>query len=84
MRLVAVALCGCLLGAGAAGCSTTQEKAEAQKARAEHILKAQAERKQAKKRHKGAHKHQHSQADGPETGRRVRKSALRQSEGDEG
>jgi hypothetical protein len=49
VRPLAVAACVCLLGAGAAGCSTTQEKAEVQKAKAEHILKAQAARKQAKK-----------------------------------
>ena len=48
MRLTALIACVCLLGAGAAGCSTTQEKAEVQKAKAEHILKAQAERKKAK------------------------------------
>jgi len=30
-RLLALAACLCLLGAGAAGCSTTQEKAAAQK-----------------------------------------------------
>jgi uncharacterized protein HemX len=46
---LAVAACICLLGAGAAGCSTTQEKAEHQKARSEHILKARADRQKAKK-----------------------------------
>jgi hypothetical protein len=51
-RPLAVAACVCLLGAGAAGCSTTQEKAEVQKAKAEHILKARAERKAAKKHDK--------------------------------
>ncbi len=56
MRPLAVAACVCLLAAGAAGCSTTQEKAEVQKAKAEHILKAQAERKKAKKA-KAARKH---------------------------
>ena len=50
MRFVAVTACVCLLGAGAAGCSTTQEKAAAQAAKAEHILKARAER-QAKRHH---------------------------------
>lgn len=58
-RPLAVAACICLLGAGAAGCSTTQEKAAAQKIKSEHILKAQAERKQAKKRHEAAHKKAH-------------------------
>jgi hypothetical protein len=46
---LAVAACICLLGAGAAGCSTTQEKAAAQKVESEHILKARAERQKAKK-----------------------------------
>jgi hypothetical protein len=71
-----VAACVCLLGAGAAGCSTTQEKAEAQKARSEHILKARAERQKARRRHK-AH------ADGPKTGHQGRKSAHRPSGGEE-
>jgi uncharacterized protein YaiL (DUF2058 family) len=48
-RPIAVAACVCLLGAGAAGCSTTQEKAEVQKAKSEHILKARAEREKAQK-----------------------------------
>jgi hypothetical protein len=48
MRPLALGACLCLLGAGAAGCSTTQEKAAHQKVKAEHILKAQAERKKAK------------------------------------
>jgi hypothetical protein len=39
-----VATCIGLLGAGAAGCSTTQEKAEHQQARAKHILEARKER----------------------------------------
>lgn len=50
-RSAAVAACIGLLGAGAAGCSTTQEKAERQQARAKHILEARAERQ--KKKHKG-------------------------------
>jgi hypothetical protein len=57
---LAVAACLCLLGAGASGCSTTQDKAAAQKAKSEHILEAQAERKAAKKREK-ANKAQHGQ-----------------------
>ncbi len=80
MRLLAVAACVCLLGAGAAGCSTTQEKAAAQKVRSEHILKAQAVRK----RHKAARKSHHNHADGPKTGHRVRKSAHRHDGGEEG
>jgi hypothetical protein len=51
-RGAVIASCLALLGAGAAGCSTTQEKAELQQARAEHILKARAERQKAKKKHK--------------------------------
>lgn len=56
VRGAIVASCLALLGAGAAGCSTTQEKAEHQKARADHILKARAEREKAnKKKHKKDH-----------------------------
>lgn len=62
LRPVATAACVCLLGAGAAGCSTTQEKAEAQKARAEHILKARAERQKARKQAK--HKQDHGKQKG--------------------
>lgn len=83
-RSAAVAACVCLLGAGAVGCSTTQEKAEVQQAKAAHILKAQAERQKAKRRHKAAHKSQHSSADGPKTGQIDRKSAHRQRGGGEG
>jgi hypothetical protein len=58
----AVAACICLLGVGAAGCSTTQEKAAAQQARSERILKARAERQAAKQKAKTAHhKHQRKQ-----------------------
>jgi Flp pilus assembly protein TadB len=56
MRLLAVAACICLLGVGAAGCSTTQEKAAAQKAKSEHILKAREERAKARKAAKAKHK----------------------------
>ena len=51
-RLAAVASSVSLLGGVAAGCSTTQEKAETQKARAEHILQGREERQQAKKKDK--------------------------------
>jgi hypothetical protein len=52
-RGAVVASCLALLGAGAAGCSTTQEKAQHQAARAEHILNARAEHEKAnKKKHK--------------------------------
>ncbi len=62
-RGAALAACLALLGAGAAGCSTTQEKAQHQAARAEHILKARAEREKANKRkhaHEKGKKSKHS------------------------
>jgi outer membrane lipoprotein-sorting protein len=49
-RLAVLALCGVLLIGAASGCSTTQEKAERQQARAKHILDARAERQKEKKR----------------------------------
>ena len=61
MRPVAVAACACLLAVGAAGCSTTQEKAAAKQAESTQILKEQAAaKKQAKlkaeqKKAKGHH-----------------------------
>jgi hypothetical protein len=58
---LAVAACICLLGVGAAGCSTTQEKAAAQKAKSEHILKARADRQQAKKAREKHQKHHDKQ-----------------------
>jgi hypothetical protein len=51
-RLVVLVTSLSLLGGVAAGCSTTQEKAEKQKARAEHILGARKERQDKKKREK--------------------------------
>jgi hypothetical protein len=48
-RPLAVAACLCLLGAGAAGCSTTQDKAAAKQVESEHILKAREVRQAAKK-----------------------------------
>jgi hypothetical protein len=44
-RLGAVSACAALLAGAAAGCSTTQEKAEIQQAQAKHILDARAARK---------------------------------------
>jgi hypothetical protein len=82
-RLPALAACVCLLAAGTAGCSTTQEKAEIQKAKAEHILNARAGREKAKKRHKSAHKHQQGHVGGPKTGHIGRKSAHQHSGGNE-
>ena len=65
LRPAAVVACVCLLGAGAVGCSTTQEKAEHQKAKSEHILKAQAERKKAKQRKEAQRaKHHHQKGKG--------------------
>ena len=47
-RLAVFAVCGLLLAGAAAGCSTTQEKAEIQQAQAKHILDARAKRQQHK------------------------------------
>jgi len=77
---VAVALCVCLLGAGAAGCSTTQEKAAAKQLESERILKEQARAKR-QARHKAARKHHHSHVDGPKTQAGVEKSAHQHQEG---
>ena len=64
-RHLAVAACVCLLGAGAAGCSTTQEKAAAKQVEAEKILKARAKRQAAKKREKAKQaKHDHGKQKG--------------------
>jgi hypothetical protein len=49
-RLGALVACGPLLLGVAGGCSTTQEKAEIQQARAKHILEARAKRQKEKKR----------------------------------
>jgi Flp pilus assembly protein TadB len=43
-RLAVLAVSLSLLGGAASGCSTTQEKAERQQARATHILQARTER----------------------------------------
>jgi len=56
---VAIGACICLLGAGAAGCSTTQEKAAAKKVEAEKILKARDARQKAKQRAKHKHHDKH-------------------------
>jgi hypothetical protein len=47
-RLGVLAACGLLLTGAAAGCSTTQEKAEIQQAQAKHILEA----RDARQKHK--------------------------------
>ena len=44
--------CFSLLAGAAAGCSTTQEKAERQQARAKHILDARKERQDKRKKDK--------------------------------
>jgi hypothetical protein len=59
----AVAACIGLLGAGAAGCSTTQEKAAAHQAESERILNARAKRqKQRKKNDDKGGKHDKSKS----------------------
>jgi hypothetical protein len=50
VRFAVLAACASLLAGAAAGCSTTQEKAERQQARAKHILDARAERQKEGKR----------------------------------
>jgi hypothetical protein len=49
---------------GAAGCSSTQEKAAAQQAESAQILKERAERQKAKKAAKREHKHEHGKQKG--------------------
>ena len=58
-RVGILAVCGLLLVGAFAGCSTTQEKAAAQQAQSERILKARAKRQAAKKRERQKHKHKH-------------------------
>ncbi|HEY2716864.1 MAG TPA: hypothetical protein VGI73_11660 [Solirubrobacterales bacterium] len=57
LRAAVLAACLALVGAGVAGCETTQEKAAKQQARAAHILKARAERQAKKQREKSKHHH---------------------------
>jgi len=47
-QLTVLALCGALAAGSLAGCSTTQEKAAAQRAKAEQILKARAKHQRKK------------------------------------
>ena len=54
--VAALAACLGLLGAGVAGCSTTQEKAAAPAGRAENILKARAEREGGEEKRKSTAK----------------------------
>jgi hypothetical protein len=54
-RSAAVAACSVMLAGAAAGCSTTQEKAERQQARAQHILEARKQRQKQKHKSKQDH-----------------------------
>ena len=53
-QLAALALGGAFVLAGLSGCSTTQEKAAAQRAESARILEAR-DKRQAKKRHERKH-----------------------------
>lgn len=53
-----------LLAGVAAGCSTTQEKAEKQKARAEHILEARKDRQDHRKKQKHDNKGHENEGSG--------------------
>ena len=55
-RSGAVAACAVLLAGAGTGCSTTQEKAERQQARAQHILDARKQRQN--KKHHNSKQHQ--------------------------
>jgi hypothetical protein len=70
-RLAALLATVALLTGAAAGCSTTQEKAEHQQARAQHILKARAERQRK------------NYADVPKTSKWRTESAHRPEEGEQ-
>lgn len=59
IRPLAVGACVCLLGAGATGCSTTQDKAAAQKIASEKFLKEREERQRARKKAKAAKNRHH-------------------------
>ncbi len=62
-RSAAVFACVAVLGASAAGCETTQEKAAKQQARAERILAERAKRQKAKKAKRANAKHAGSKQD---------------------
>jgi regulator of protease activity HflC (stomatin/prohibitin superfamily) len=70
-QLAVLALGGALVAGSLAGCSTTQDKAAAQRAESARILKARAKRQQARK---SGNDH----ADGPKTSKSLGKSAHRQ------
>ncbi len=55
-RVAVLAVCGLLLAGALAGCSTTQEKAAHQQARAKHILEAREQRQRQKPNDHGGRK----------------------------
>jgi len=55
-RVAVLAVCGLLLAGALAGCSTTQEKAAHQQARAKHILEAREQRQKQKSDDHGGRK----------------------------
>jgi hypothetical protein len=57
LHAAVLAACLALVGAGLAGCETTQEKAAKQQARAAHILEAREQRQAKKKRQKSKRDH---------------------------
>jgi hypothetical protein len=63
-RPLAVAACACLLGAGASGCSTTQDKAAAKQIESEKILKAREVRQKQKKAAKQKRRHGNGKSKG--------------------
>jgi outer membrane lipoprotein-sorting protein len=67
-RFAVIALCGLLLVGAVSGCSTTQEKAEIQQARAKHILDARAERQ----------KHRHDESKNGKPGKQDEKGSKSQ------
>jgi hypothetical protein len=68
-RPLAVAACVCLLGAGTAGCSTTQDKAAAKQIESEKILKAREVRQKQKKAAKQKHHHGNGNGNGKSKGK---------------
>jgi hypothetical protein len=55
-QLGVLAICGLLLAGALAGCSTTQEKAAAQQARAKRILEAREQKQGSKSHAPGGHR----------------------------
>jgi hypothetical protein len=75
-QLAVLGLGGALVAGSLAGCSTTQDKAAAQRAESERILKARAKRQQARK-------HGKPNADGTKSGLSNRKSSRQGGGSDE-